>query len=187
MSSEILCGGTISLVGDWTQEMVDDLNLISKRFFVSYGTGGYPISDFLSDKDENSFEYTAKNWFKGSIESGHFGYAHSDENTELTEPAYERLLAKLQDPNKTYINVDFYELHELFSEPDDDYLQWEVGGIAKIYAKESKGYDFGLQLWCEVQDEEDYYKQFENMNDEMDDERERIDKLMEECPECSQY
>ena len=187
MSNEISCGGTIGLVGDWTPEMISDLNLISKRFFVSYGTGGYPINEFESATDEHDFKYTAKNWFRGSIESFHFGFADKDENVDLTGPAYERLCEKLKDPDKAYINVDFWELHELFSEPDDDYLQWEIDGNAIIYAKESNGSDSELQLWCEVQNIDDYERQFENMNDEMDDERKRIDEQMEECPECDQY
>jgi len=159
--------GTISLIGDWTKEMINDVNIIRKCFVYDFYNEDSDI-DELGVEDAPDFYVNARRTYGSFIE--HARYYIDDK----TKQAHDRLCLALKGKKETYILISFHETVGFNDEIDEEY---GIDHEAKICLYENK--DGTIYLQGEMIGEDEYHEKLGYAYDE-------FEKPIEYCSRCNE-
>ena len=121
-------GGTITLKGNWTEEMINDVNEIRKSFVYDFYNEDSDIDGHISHEDTASFYINARRGYAAAFDGALY-------YTDETKKAYDRLCAALMGKEDTYIHISFTETIAYNDDTDEPY---EIEHEAKIYLCENE-------------------------------------------------
>jgi len=166
MAEVTYVSGEFSLVGDWTEEMITDVNIIRKSFVYDFYNENSDI-DELSLDNTPSFQINSRGGYNNYLESKRF-YSNT------TKEAHDRLCTTLKGRNDTYIHISF---SETFGYDDDTDEPYSLSHEAKICLYEKE--DGSAYLQGEMFDIEEYYEKGKKAFDDVIDAKQY-------CPKCNE-